>query len=167
MVNACRDSNAHGHSAYWAHSSLPSATTSPPSRQRGTPSPAPNRLRSTSARGTWRSVSSAHTRQAARGPAGAPNSGEHLRARLGPPRSRGCGNLCDAAEASAEDTPNTRGPQDLSWGPLACCALGRIRTCNLLIRSQMLYPLSYECLCFPGFFRPGRRCVDNITPPAA
>ena len=24
------------------------------------------------------------------------------------------------------------------------CALGRIRTCNLLIRSQMLYPLSYE-----------------------
>jgi hypothetical protein len=23
-------------------------------------------------------------------------------------------------------------------------ALGRIRTCNLLIRSQMLYPLSYE-----------------------
>ncbi len=27
------------------------------------------------------------------------------------------------------------------------CALGRIRTCNLLIRSQMLYPLSYERLC--------------------
>jgi len=24
------------------------------------------------------------------------------------------------------------------------CALGRIRTCNLLIRSQVLYPLSYE-----------------------
>lgn len=29
-------------------------------------------------------------------------------------------------------------------GALSCCALGRIRTCNLLIRSQMLYPLSYE-----------------------
>jgi hypothetical protein len=27
----------------------------------------------------------------------------------------------------------------LGWG-----ALGRIRTCNLLIRSQVLYPLSYE-----------------------
>ncbi len=26
------------------------------------------------------------------------------------------------------------------------CALGRIRTCNLLIRSQVLYPLSYERL---------------------
>ena len=25
-------------------------------------------------------------------------------------------------------------------------ALGRIRTCNLLIRSQVLYPLSYERL---------------------
>ena len=37
---------------------------------------------------------------------------------------------------------------DLSTGPLVCCALGRIRTCNLLIRSQMLYPLSYECLFF-------------------
>src|SRR5262249_28148844 len=24
------------------------------------------------------------------------------------------------------------------------CALGRTRTCNLLIRSQVLYPLSYE-----------------------
>ncbi len=42
-----------------------------------------------------------------------------------------------------------RGPVDHSTGPLICCALGRIRTCNLLIRSQMLYPLSYECLfCF-------------------
>jgi hypothetical protein len=26
-------------------------------------------------------------------------------------------------------------------------ALGRIRTCNLLIRSQVLYPLSYERRC--------------------
>lgn len=43
-----------------------------------------------------------------------------------------------------------RGPKDQSLGPLVSCALGRIRTCNLLIRSQMLYPLSYECLLF-GF----------------
>lgn len=28
----------------------------------------------------------------------------------------------------------------------AYCALGRIRTCNLLIRSQVLYPLSHERL---------------------
>jgi hypothetical protein len=56
----------------------------------------------------------------------------------------------------------TRGPVDLSTGPLACCALGRIRTCNLLIRSQMLYPLSYECLAFRAFV-PGRRCGNNIT----
>lgn len=48
-------------------------------------------------------------------------------------------------------TGNARGPQDFSWGPPACCALGRIRTCNLLIRSQMLYPLSYECLAFRAF----------------
>ena len=34
------------------------------------------------------------------------------------------------------------------------CALGRIRTCNLLIRSQMLYPLSYERLAFRRFFLP-------------
>ena len=27
------------------------------------------------------------------------------------------------------------------------CALGEIRTPNLLIRSQMLYPLSYERMC--------------------
>jgi hypothetical protein len=29
-----------------------------------------------------------------------------------------------------------RGPVDHSTGPLNCCALGRIRTCNLLIRSS-------------------------------
>lgn len=63
-----------------------------------------------------------------------------------------------------------RGPVDHSTGPLACCALGRIRTCNLLIRSQMLYPLSYECLSSvlpggfaPWAFLPGRRCGNNIT----
>ena len=39
-------------------------------------------------------------------------------------------------------------------GALICCALGRIRTCNLLIRSQMLYPLSYECLASRRFFLP-------------
>lgn len=39
-------------------------------------------------------------------------------------------------------------------GPLSCCALGRIRTCNLLIRSQVLYPLSYERLAFRRFFLP-------------
>ncbi len=40
-----------------------------------------------------------------------------------------------------------------SPGASHLCALGRIRTCNLLIRSQMLYPLSYECLfcCCLGF----------------
>lgn len=43
------------------------------------------------------------------------------------------------------------GPRGDPGGLLVCCALGRIRTCNLLIRSQMLYPLSYECLCFPAF----------------
>lgn len=49
------------------------------------------------------------------------------------------------------EAPDHSGASDL-------CALGRIRTCNLLIRSQMLYPLSYECLCvllcwlfLPGF----------------
>ncbi len=42
------------------------------------------------------------------------------------------------------------------------CALGRIRTCNLLIRSQMLYPLSYERL-LSGDFRAVRRCGNNIT----
>ena len=31
-------------------------------------------------------------------------------------------------------------------GPLTISALGMTRTFNLLIRSQMLYPLSYECL---------------------
>ena len=41
--------------------------------------------------------------------------------------------------------PDTPGAFDL-------CALGRIRTCNLLIRSQMLYPLSYECLAVSGRF---------------
>jgi hypothetical protein len=53
------------------------------------------------------------------------------------------------------------GAPDLSGAP-DLCALGRIRTCNLLIRSQMLYPLSYECLCSVVFcllvtraFRPG------------
>ncbi len=39
-------------------------------------------------------------------------------------------------------------------GALTCCALGRIRTCNLLIRSQMLYPLSYERLASRRFFWP-------------
>lgn len=46
------------------------------------------------------------------------------------------------------------------------CALGRIRTCNLLIRSQMLYPLSYECLfCFlsslPGLSTRSRRQEEH------
>ena len=41
--------------------------------------------------------------------------------------------------------PETQEAPDHSGAP-ALCALGRIRTCNLLIRSQMLYPLSYECL---------------------
>lgn len=47
------------------------------------------------------------------------------------------------AAGYAHETPKA---PDLS-GAFHLCALGRIRTCNLLIRSQMLYPLSYECLC--------------------
>jgi hypothetical protein len=43
-------------------------------------------------------------------------------------------------------TGHERAPPDYPRGALTCCALGRIRTCNLLIRSQMLYPLSYERL---------------------
>ncbi len=61
---------------------------------------------------------------------------------------------------------------DHSTGPLVCCALGRIRTCNLLIRSQMLYPLSYECvsvILLSDFssraFRPGRRCGTTLHEP--
>ncbi|CAK7287167.1 hypothetical protein SGPA1_50133 [Streptomyces misionensis JCM 4497] len=55
------------------------------------------------------------------------------------------------------EAPTPEAP-DLS-GASVPCALGRIRTCNLLIRSQMLYPLSYECLFFCsclrfGSFRP-------------
>ncbi|GGY34527.1 hypothetical protein GCM10010342_21900 [Streptomyces anulatus] len=47
----------------------------------------------------------------------------------------------EAAELAAKlavvhGADNARGPQDFSWGPLTCCALGRIRTCNLLIRSS-------------------------------
>jgi hypothetical protein len=38
----------------------------------------------------------------------------------------------------------TPGHPLVTWG--FCCALGGIRTPNLLIRSQMLYPLSYERL---------------------
>ncbi len=57
------------------------------------------------------------------------------------------------ATPAAAPFDNARGPR-ISPGPLVCCALGRIRTCNLLIRSQMLYPLSYECLCFRVFSAP-------------
>jgi len=35
------------------------------------------------------------------------------------------------------------------------CALGGTRTPNLLIRSQMLYPLSYERLAEAPGFEPG------------
>jgi hypothetical protein len=53
-----------------------------------------------------------------------------------------------APHFAAASPSNARRPR-ISPGPLTYCALGRIRTCNLLIRSQMLYPLSYECLfCF-------------------
>ena len=43
----------------------------------------------------------------------------------------------------------SRGSPFVGYKPVACgdtCALGRIRTCNLLIRSQVLYPLSHERL---------------------
>lgn len=70
-----------------------------------------------------------------------------------------------AAAASSVHTSPPYGqrerPPGSLLGPLTCCALGRIRTCNLLIRSQMLYPLSYECVSSagasvppPGFFSP-------------
>ncbi len=60
-------------------------------------------------------------------------------------------------------TTYARRPSHLLEGPSEfCCALGRIRTCNLLIRSQVLYPLSYERL-LPGVFLPGRLCGNNIT----
>src|SRR5699024_11817579 len=54
-----------------------------------------------------------------------------------------------------------------------CGALGRIRTPNLLIRSQMLYPLSYECrfCCVPrvGLAHPATsstvpRCRSGFAP---
>src|SRR5882757_4785644 len=48
---------------------------------------------------------------------------------------------------------DVKDPLDTIQGVFELCALGRIRTCNLLIRSQMLYPLSYEC----GVLRGGRR----------
>ena len=38
----------------------------------------------------------------------------------------------------------TRLPASLRYGKVLAGALGGIRTPNLLIRSQMLYPLSYE-----------------------
>jgi hypothetical protein len=37
-----------------------------------------------------------------------------------------------------------KAPQDGASGYKSCCALGGTRTPNLLIRSQMLYPLSYK-----------------------
>ena len=50
-------------------------------------------------------------------------------------------------------SPHTQeAPSDDRKGPLSWCALGRIRTCNLLIRSQVLYPLSYERLASRRFF---------------
>lgn len=69
---------------------------------------------------------------------------------------------------SLQYSPTQKAPGS-SPGASHLCALGRIRTCNLLIRSQMLYPLSYECLfccCtavpLPGF-RPARGDRKNIT----
>jgi hypothetical protein len=48
--------------------------------------------------------------------------------------------------------PHTRTAPDLrfrrSWAVLVCAPVG-IRTPNLLIRSQMLYPLSYRRLSHP------------------
>ncbi len=61
----------------------------------------------------------------------------------------------DDRHAPAPTPPtNARGPLDDVQGASDLCALGRIRTCNLLIRSQMLYPLSYERLAFRRFFLP-------------
>ena len=46
-----------------------------------------------------------------------------------------------------------------------CCALGGIRTPNLLIRSQMLYPLSYErrLVNFSAAGSPGRTSKPMCT----
>ena len=52
---------------------------------------------------------------------------------------------CRVAEVVARTAPDKEKPQVIhlvTWGFV--CALGGIRTPNLLIRSQMLYPLSYE-----------------------
>lgn len=57
------------------------------------------------------------------------------------------GHGCCTSLPYAAKTPKA---PDLS-GAFDLCALGRIRTCNLLIRSQMLYPLSYECLIYSVF----------------
>ncbi len=45
----------------------------------------------------------------------------------------------------------------LTWGNGG--ALDRIRTCNLLIRSQMLCPLSYERWC-PASVRHPHQALD-------
>lgn len=60
------------------------------------------------------------------------------------PAAAGSSPGCRTSLLYASETPKA---PDRS-GAFDLCALGRIRTCNLLIRSQMLYPLSYECLFF-------------------
>ena len=69
---------------------------------------------------------------------------------------------------------DVKGPAGSTGGAFDLCALGRIRTCNLLIRSQMLYPLSYECLfCFfllsslPGLLPRSRRQEEHYMTAAA
>src|ERR671913_552416 len=46
-------------------------------------------------------------------------------------------------------------------------ALGRTRTCNLLIRSQVLYPLSYERSGRAGPLRPGQDTRQRERPRTA
>src|ERR1041385_4457512 len=54
--------------------------------------------------------------------------------------------LIRKADAAQMPSFAQRSPNDTSCA--AACAPGRTRTCNLLIRSQTLYPLELRALCF-------------------
>jgi hypothetical protein len=63
----------------------------------------------------------------------------------------------DRAGSLLSCNPETQNRRSARWLPaVLCCAPVGIRTPNLLIRSQMLYPLSYR--------RPSRGLVENSGP---
>ena len=64
---------------------------------------------------------------------------EFLRSRFGADGPKG-----DVGDIGRSRVPHNEKPRTDRSLCGACSALDRIRTCNLLIRSQMLYPLSYE-----------------------